>query len=213
MKILMVAGGELNEELLSDIYRGFSEPPFVIGIDKGCRALYGQGIHINLAVGDFDSVGEFYERVVSSAEEIIELNPVKDDTDTEAAVMQALKRKPEEVMIFGALGRRADHMLANIYLLGRFMQNDIPACIVDKCNRIRLIKNELRLQRDDAFGKYVSVIPYGDHIASLTLKGFKYKADGLKLDKCSSRGVSNEITDEVGIIITSDPAIVIESRD
>ena len=213
MIILMVSGGETDENLLVDTYRGLKEQPFVIGVDKGCRALVNSGISIDLAIGDFDSVGDFYEKAVSSAKEVISLNPVKDDTDTEAAVMQALERRPERVIILGATGSRVDHMLANIFLLGRFADNDIPAELIDKHNRIRLIRNSFTLYKEELFGKYISVIPYGDRIEALTLKGFKYTADGLRIERCSSRGISNELIDNEGIIMTSDPALIIESRD
>ena len=56
----------------------------VIGVDKGCLYLIEKGINIKLALGDFDSVNEQqYGLIKTKSENLIKLDPVKDDTDLE----------------------------------------------------------------------------------------------------------------------------------
>ena len=46
------------------------------------------------------------------------LNPMKDDTDTEAAIRLAIEKGAQSITLLGATGSRIDHVLANIELLG-----------------------------------------------------------------------------------------------
>jgi thiamine pyrophosphokinase len=86
---------------------------FIISADGGYQYLADLGIIPDLAMGDFDSLGEtpdFENKVVLPCE--------KDFTDMKTAVDEGLKRGYNEFAVFGALGgERADHSVANIALL------------------------------------------------------------------------------------------------
>ena len=71
-----------------------------------------------LAVGDFDSVTEEERQVIQKrALRFVQAQPEKDDTDLELALLTIFEQNPQaEVTIFGALGGRIDHMLANVFL-------------------------------------------------------------------------------------------------
>jgi thiamine pyrophosphokinase len=72
-----------------------------------------------LAVGDFDSISnEQMEMLKLVAKEIHVLPAEKDDTDTQVALLLAMKKFPEasSFRIFGATGGRIDHFLSNLFL-------------------------------------------------------------------------------------------------
>ena len=64
---------------------------------------------MDLAVGDFDSLGH-----VPKIEKTI-CHPVdKDDTDTALALAEGMKRGYRNFIIYGGLGGRLDHTVANL---------------------------------------------------------------------------------------------------
>ena len=86
---------------------------------------------------------------------------------------------------------------------------------MDRTNRIRVIRDGISLSKDDQFGKYISLFPYGDSVC-VSLKGFKYEVEDMILTSDISRGVSNEFADSEGIISIKDKndyVIVMETCD
>lgn len=73
---------------------------------------------LTLAVGDFDSVTEEERQVIQKrAQHFVQARPEKDDTDLELALLTIFEQNSQaQVTIFGALGGRIDHMLANVFL-------------------------------------------------------------------------------------------------
>lgn len=188
----------------------------VIAADSGLRFCFRNHIIPDVAAGDFDSVdGETLFRF-KEKDGIIwyELNPMKDDTDTEFAIRKALEMGAEKITVIGGTGSRLDHVLGNVELLGIGMEAGVIIELVDAHNRIRMIKEGIILQRNRQFGKYVSLIPYTERVEHVYLKGFKYPLTDACLRGFCSLGVSNEIVDEKAEIRFEDGILlVIESRD
>ncbi|MBF0844356.1 thiamine diphosphokinase, partial [Streptococcus danieliae] len=68
-------------------------------------------------VGDFDSVtAEQREQIFVAAKHWVELPAEKNDTDLEVALRIVLEHFPQgDVVVYGALGGRLDHSLANLF--------------------------------------------------------------------------------------------------
>ena len=89
----------------------------------------------------------------------------------------------------------------------------IDAFILDTHNRIHVEKGVCILTAADRFGDYISILPYGNKISGLSIRGFKYEARNLEIELTSSRGVSNELTHDVGMITCDDYFVVMETKD
>ena len=78
-----------------------------------------ENLPLALAVGDFDSVTAEERQVIRKyAQHFVQARPEKDDTDLELALLTIFEQNPQaQVTIFGALGGRIDHMLANAFYL------------------------------------------------------------------------------------------------
>lgn len=89
-----------------------------VGVDRGSLWVLEEALPLTLAVGDFDSVTEEERQVIQKrAQHFVQARPEKDDTDLELALLTIFKNNPQaQVTIFGALGGRIDHMLANVFL-------------------------------------------------------------------------------------------------
>jgi len=212
MNILLVAGGKVNIDQLWHIYKSMKDP-YVIGVDAGNVILDEALIRPDRAIGDFDSVDEAMLEKLRSITTVEKLIPEKDDTDTEHALRYALDMRPESIICMGCTGTRLDQTLASINLLKLACDAGIDTYILDETNRIRVVKGEVRLTRADQFGDYVSVIPFENEICHLTEKGFKYQVQDITLGKVLSLGISNELTEEEGIISSDDYMIIMETRD
>lgn len=223
MNCLIVAGGNVDKEQLKEVYKQ-SDHPFVIGADRGCITLLECDIPIDRAIGDFDSVSPAERKYIEKIAETEILIPEKDDTDTEHALLFAITQKPEKIVLMGATGTRLDHTLSNIGLLKRAFDAGINAVILDKNNRIRVLRGEISLDREDSFGKYISIIPFGEFASNVSIRGFKYEAEDLDIYFEKSRCVSNErlnpdsnsISNKINdgeVIKSEDYIIILETTD
>ena len=142
------------------------------------------------------------------------LNPEKDDTDTEYAIREAIRRGAMEIVVIGATGTRIDDVLGNISLLGIGLEEQIKISLVDEHNRIRMINQPLTIRKAEQYGKYVSLIPFSEKVSGVTLRGLKYPLTDYTMGGFNSLGISNEIvSDEASISLSSGQLIVIESKD
>ncbi len=188
----------------------------VISADAGLRFCAEAGIVPDLVVGDFDSADPADLRHFRAAcPEKLETFPAeKDETDTELAFGYAVRAGADRITILGGTGSRLDHVLGNIQLLLRGLDEGIECFLVDPHNRIRMIRSPLTLAREEQFGKYVSLIPFTEEVTGLTLNGFVYEVEDFTLRRGTARGVSNEIRDREAQITFSDGILlVIESLD
>ena len=194
---------------------------FLIAADRGLEALVSLGLRPNAVIGDFDSTSkETIDQVNSFEKEdditVIRLNPVKDDTDTEAAVRFALEnnKEPGDIYILGGTGSRVDHILGNISILGLGKDFGKKIILLDENNRIELLFEGRTILKEEAFGDFVSLIPFGDEVTGLTLKGFKYPLKNGVLKGFNSLGISNEIVSkEAHISFDSGVLIMVQSKD
>lgn len=156
------------------------------------------GVVPDAIIGDFDSFeGEFPPSW--KATRFLKYPREKDKTDLELALDEALKLKPEEILIIGALGGRLDHALANISLLSKGFDSGV---------RIRLISEEVEvflLKRGEAKipgkpGELVSIIPFSEKVSGINLEGFRYEIKNGELSFGSTRGISNELAAREGMI-------------
>jgi thiamine pyrophosphokinase len=212
---VIVSGGSIEDAFACQVL-DTGHYDVCIAADSGMEFFYRNGKKPNVIVGDFDSVQDEALSYFRSLPDIVfhELNPVKDDTDTEFAIRLAIDLGAESITLLGATGTRLDHVLGNIELLGIGLEQRIEMCILDSHNRIRMINHGITMERNRQYGRYVSLIPYSEKVEQLTLKGFKYPLRDFTLRGFCSLGVSNEIVEEKAeILFERGILLVIESGD
>ena len=208
MKRCVIVGGA--EIRTYDRVRQYFRPDdFFIYCDCGLRHQKALGAEPDLIVGDFDS----HEKPETDRETIV-LPVKKDDTDTEFAIRESIRRGATEITIIGGTGTRLDHVLGNISLLGIGLEEDVRMELLDANNRIRMTDHSVVLKKKQQYGKYLSLLPYSEKVTGVTLKGVKYPLDNYTMGGFNSLGISNEIVDaEASIELKSGRLLVIESRD
>ena len=215
MRTIIVSGGTVKEEFALEWLNGHGFD-CTIAVDKGMEFFYHQNLVPDYMMGDYDSAPTELLEHFSHQEKvkIITLNPIKDDTDTEFAIRQAITMGATEITILGATGTRLDHVMGNIELLGIGLQEEVSIELVDPHNRIRMVDQECVIAKEGQFGQYVSILPVTPQVKGLTLDGFRYPLKDYTLEKFTSLGISNEIEEDYGRITMQEGIVlVIESRD
>lgn len=216
MKHFFVFSGGDIDDTFACLLLEREQPDVLIAADRGMDFFYRNHREPDLIIGDFDSVDskslQYFKGQTSVR--IVELSPMKDDTDTEAAIRYAISVGAEKITILGATGCRLDHVLGNVELLGIGLGVGVAIELVDAKNRIRMIDRGIKLKRKEQHGTYVSLLPYTERVEHLTLKGFKYPLEDAMLNGFCTLGVSNEIVaEEAEIVFDGGILLVIESRD
>lgn len=212
---MIVSGGSLSKEFVTKVV-GQGKYDRILAADSGMNALYAAAVTPDIIIGDFDSADEkilaFFQQ--NKAIDFCTLNPEKDDTDTEFAIRESIRRGADSITIIGGTGTRLDHVLGNISLLGIGLEEQVSMELLDEHNRIRMIQDALTLEKETQYGKYVSLIPYGGDVQGVTLRGFKYLLSDYTMGGFNSLGISNEIVDNrAEIRFRSGILLVIESKD
>ncbi|MBR3811035.1 MAG: thiamine diphosphokinase [Agathobacter sp.] len=215
MRYVIISGGHIDDVFALN-YLKENTYDCIIAADAGMDFLYRNHLVPDIIAGDFDSVESESLAYFSGLNgvQIEKLNPIKDDTDTEFVLREAIRRGATEIALFGATGTRMDHVLANIYLLGIGLEHHVDIQIVDEHNRIRMIDDCLELEKAKQFGSYVSILPVKGDAKGVTLEGMKYPSEDIDMFCFSSLGVSNEIVSQKAkISVKQGVLLVIESRD
>jgi thiamine pyrophosphokinase len=214
--IIIVANGNLDVWIIKQIHKG----DFVIGVDRAAYWLINHGVIPDVAIGDFDSTNEKERSVIQKKVKVFkQYSAQKDFTDTELALVYAVKQKPSSVIIFGGSGTRVDHMLGTIHLLERCQKLGIPAVFRDQTNEVSIIGRGRTILIGRVGYRYASVIPVSDSI-SVSLVGFKYNITRKTIRRGQTIGISNEITGrpdcagrQAEITLHRGIALIIQSRD
>ncbi|HBU11630.1 MAG TPA: thiamine diphosphokinase, partial [Clostridiales bacterium] len=182
----------------------------IIAADGGLAALSSTGVAPTLLVGDFDSVdpalvGEFQKRGV----EILRAQAEKNETDTQLALYEAVRRGAKTVCLLGATGSRTDHFLSALMLLVWSLKNGVELVIEDGVQTIEIGCGDFAVYGKK--GQTVSIIPAGS-FAEVTAEGLYYPLEKLLLTNGLPRGVSNVFLGEEAAIHTKEPVFVIKIK-
>ena len=198
-KTLLLSGGKTDIDFVS-IYLKSHKFDTVVCADSGLETACKLDVKVDCFMGDFDSVSPgILDKYMNKL--------IKSSIDAQFI------RYPAEI---GATGGRIDHLLANIGILSKALENGVETYIIDSYNKIYLIDGETELHKDDIWSKYISFYPYTDEVKNLRLSGLKYELEGVDVIKGSSRTVSNEFAegvDKAYVSFDSGILTVIQSKD
>jgi thiamine pyrophosphokinase len=197
--IFIVAGGELGDPgFLREQVTGV-KPAAVICADRGARHLQAAGIVPTLIVGDMDSLDAESARLYEAGGcRFIRHPREKDETDTELALGEAFGMAPAEVWIWGAMGFRIDHTLANLSLLVQGAERGVEVKLIDEWCEVLLVTRRRVLE--GKVGQTVSLLPFAGDAAGVTLTGFEYPLTEAVLAVGHPRGTSNRLVGRRGVI-------------
>lgn len=184
---------------------------YLVAADGGTRHALALGVRPHVIVGDLDSLDWETALRLEAQGTQIERHPTgKDATDLELAIERAIRDGASEIVVMGALGGRLDQTLANVLILA---QRDWPARIslVEGDQVATLIRGGEMLHLSGAPGTTVSLLPITPQVTGITYRGLAYPLTDATLWLGSTRGVSNEVSEQPATIrIAGGLALVIQ---
>lgn len=190
--IIVVTGGDPVDHQHLD---GIEREAFVIAADSGIEHAHSLGLHIDLCVGDFDSVSaEGLRRAVEAGARVERHPSAKDATDLELALDAAMSRSPRRIHVLGGDGGRLDHLLANAALIASPRFSDVELLAHMGGALITVVRTEAELR--GRAGDFVSLVPVHGMALGVTTEGLRFPLRDEPLEAGTSRGVSNELLDE-----------------
>lgn len=204
--VIIIANGSFTNP---DFYlRQISGNEFIICADGGAKYALMLGITPHLVIGDLDSIdGETYTNLLEQTTEFIKYPSEKDESDLELALLKAIDLKPQEIVMWGALGKRIDHLVANLFLLTLPLKQGIRTKIIDEKHEIYVIDKEIELKGTK--GDLLSLFPLSPEVKGVRTQGLKYRLQGETLLLGPTRGLSNEFMKETVKVTFEDGLLLV----
>ena len=207
-RIVVLAGSRIEDLEWLRRELAAAAPDAVLCADGGARYARLVGVVPDLIVGDLDSLAE--ELQCSFRAEGISMAGYparKDETDTQLALERALAMGAGEILVFGALGNRLDHTLANIGLLLLGRNRGAAVVLRDESCDVFAVTGEAVI-RGEA-GQTVSVFPLGGDAAGIDLTGFEYPLVGAAMTLSRPYGISNRLAATTGRIKVGEGSLLV----
>lgn len=188
--IMMCAGNYHPMEIQRD------PDDFVIAVDGGLSHLIRQGIRPDFLLGDFDSLGPENAEIAAGYRAMgdssfLELPVEKDDTDTMAAAKLGIEKGYTEFLIYGGLGARLDHTIANIQTLAWILRQGGQGWLLDRETSVTVI-GEGRFVIPKSFEGTVSLFSLDTELRDVSIRGMKYNLENAAVRNDFPLGCSNE---------------------
>ncbi len=167
---------------------------YVIAADSGMEQAPRLGLGVDLAVGDFDSVGAEALAAAQLAGCRVERHPAaKEHTDLELGLLAARAWGAERVVVVGGHGGRLDHLLANALVLAGASTRGMEVEALMGSARLGVIRPGLAHRLHGEAGQLVTLLALGGPALGVRTVGLRYPLVEEDLHPGSTRGVSNEM--------------------
>ncbi|PIQ72040.1 thiamine diphosphokinase, partial [Candidatus Roizmanbacteria bacterium CG11_big_fil_rev_8_21_14_0_20_37_16] len=120
-RAIIFVNGNLSD--LSQAKKIINKEDCLIAADGAVKHILKLKLIPKIIIGDLDSTPLSLQKELKV--QFIKYPRKKDKTDFELAVDYCLENKFQEIIIFGVLGDRIDHLMANIFLLAK-IQTENP---------------------------------------------------------------------------------------
>ena len=146
-------------------------------------------------LGDFDSISEKEAESVAEIakrqeDKVIILPVEKDDTDMLAALKLGLSEGYQSFRIYGGMGGRVEHTLANMQCLLYLKEHNAVGYLMDGTGMILVAKEE-EISFQESLEGYMSLFSMGDQ-AVVTIENMKYNLKEQEITNSFPIGISNE---------------------
>ena len=175
----------------------------VIAADGGWQVCRAQGIVPDLLLGDFDSL-----HTVPDFAHIRRVPVEKDDTDMMLAIKEGLARGERDFHLYGGMGGRTDHTVANLQGLLYLAEHGARGWLYGDGERFTAIRNDTLTLPAREKG-IVSVFCMGADACGVTIEGGQYTVHDAVLTASFPLGVSNHfVGNPVRVAVTQGSLLI-----
>ena len=179
-----------------------NEEDLVIAADAGILNPKKLGIEPDYIIGDFDSLGYTPDNTNTI------IHPIeKDDTDTMLAVKLGFDKGFKSFRIFGGIGGRLDHTLANIQTASFITENGGNAVFYGTNESFTVIKNSKISFTENHKGN-ISIFAL-DNCKNVSINGLLYELENGNLTPDFPLGTSNKFINRAAEISIAEGKLLI----
>ena len=197
MRCCIFGAGDYRGEMLDK-----TEGALLLAADGGLLHTEHYRLTPHFIIGDFDSLG-----TLPKGANVIRHPVMKDETDMALAVEKGLEAGCDEFFLFGSLGGRLDHTLANMSLLLSLAQKGVCAYLVGEKCVITAMCGKKTLVFDGQPSGTISLFAAGGKARGVTLKGLLYNLEKGTITPDFALGVSNAFTERAATVSLDEGAL------
>jgi thiamine pyrophosphokinase len=211
-RAIIFTNGNLSDFSLAK--KIITKEDYLIAADGGVKQILKLGLIPKTIIGDFDSISITLRKKLQQFKiEWIKYPIKKDKTDFELAIDLALEKKYTQIIIFGILGDRIDHFVANVLLLAKIqIENQTLKIKIFEGNQEIFVLNK-KIVVTGQVGDEISIIPISEKLKGVVTEGLEYQLNNETLFLGSTRGISNVLNKTLVKITAFDGiALIVYSR-
>ena len=163
---------------------------FVVAADVGLSEANRLGVHVDLLVGDLDSVDPAELDAFELGGGTVRHHPEdKDLTDLDLAMGEAIGVGASSVVVVGGVGGRLDHLMGNVLVLASPRHATVEIDAVFGAARVHVVRG--RRELTGVPEEVISLFAIGGPARGVRTEGLHWRLEGTDLEPGSSLGISN----------------------
>jgi len=219
--VIVVADGDVPPRAALDAaWPGWADGvDAVIAADGGLARAAAAGLEPSMLVGDLDSLDP--SRIAAAEASGLPIRRAdrdKDESDAELALLEAVTQGATRVTLLGAFGgRRLDHALANLWLLGHPALAGLDLVLLDARARVSAVAaptadgHPVTRRLPGPVGATLSLLPFGGDVHGITTRGLRYPLADEALVVGPARGLSNvRDAPDAAVIVREGRLLIVE---
>lgn len=176
----------------------------VVAVDAGYAHLQQLGCKPDVVLGDFDSLG-----YVPDCGQVLCFPEKKDKSDMELALEHVAGAGRARIVVYGALGGRLDHTVANVQLLARYAEAGYGITAVGQDYAARFLVGPETYELPHVDRGTVSVFALTPEATGVTERGLEYPLDDAVLTNRTTLGLSNELMGETASVSVQEGTLLV----
>ncbi|NLW52438.1 MAG: thiamine diphosphokinase [Tissierellia bacterium] len=207
---IILGGGNIVD--ISVMSKYLKKDTDIICVDRGYDYAVKHKLKVRIAIGDFDSVNnEYISELENATFDVLRFNEDKDMTDMQLALDYCITNEYDHIYIFGGLGTRMDHSVANMNLLNLYYDKNPKVYLIDDTNMIYVAKIDIELENHEGYNLSL-IISEGS--PQITLTGVKWPLHNHQMIQGESLTISNKIIDQKAYLqINNGGCYILYSKD
>ena len=194
---LIFSGGLTPNDATLDIARTIQNVDLVIAADSGLHTAQRLNMHVDFVVGDFDSVdASALARATSAHTQAIRHSADKDFTDLESALLLAVDKNSQHIIIVTAGGGRLDHQFGFVAAMFNPKLRNCKVEALWQDNRLFALQGPATCDFATQIGDTVALQSFSNKSEKISTSGLQWQLTNESLNNFETRGVSNIATNE-----------------
>ncbi|MFM7771308.1 MAG: thiamine diphosphokinase [Acidimicrobiaceae bacterium] len=194
---LIFSGGLTPSDITLNNVRTIQNVDLVIAADSGLHTAQKLEMHVDFVIGDFDSVdASALARATSAHTQSIRHSTDKDFTDLESALLLAVDKNSQHIIIVTAGGGRLDHQFGFVAAMFNPKLRDCKVEALWHDHRLFALQGPVTREITTRVGDTIGLQSFSSKSERITTTGLQWQLIDESLNNFETRGVSNIATKE-----------------